>query len=187
MRNLLFIISGPSGVGKGTLVKRLLKLDGRLIESVSCTTRKPRPGEVDGREYFFITREDFLARMQRGEFLEADEHFGNYYGTPFPFVKEQLKEKSVILEIDVVGGANCKKLFPEKTILILIAPPSQKELEARLVGRDKTTVEAAADRLSRAEYELGQRDRYDYVVVNDNLERATEELLSIIEKEINKD
>ena len=179
MRNLLFIISGPSGVGKGTLVDRILLRDDRLIESVSCTTRSPRPGEVDGREYFFITREEFLARMERGEFLEADEHFGNFYGTPLPFVKEQLKEKSVILEIDVVGGANCKKLFPE--------PPSREELEARLVRRDKTTVEAAAYRLSRADYELGQRDSYDYVVVNDNLERATEELLSIIEKEINKD
>ncbi len=187
MRNLLFIISGPSGVGKGTLVDRILLRDDRLIESVSCTTRSPRPGEVDGREYFFITREEFLARMERGEFLEADEHFGNFYGTPLPFVKEQLKEKSVILEIDVVGGANCKKLFPEKTILILIAPPSREELEARLVRRDKTTVEAEAYRLSRADYELGQRDSYDYVVVNDNLERATEELLSIIEKEINKD
>ncbi len=187
MRNLLFIISGPSGVGKGTLVNRLLALDSRLIESVSCTTRSPRPGEVDGREYFFISRKEFLARMERGEFLEADEHFGNFYGTPFPFVKEQLKERSVILEIDVVGGANCKKLFPEQTILILIAPPSEEELTARLVGRDKTTAEAAAYRLSRAAYELGQRDHYDYVVVNDDLERATGELLSIIDKEINKD
>ena len=113
MKNILMAISGPSGVGKGTLVKALLARRKDLIESVSCTTRAPRKGERDGREYFFLKREEFLSRIEKGDFLEYDEHFGNFYGTPKSFVKEALKEKSVILEIDVVGALNAKKAFPE--------------------------------------------------------------------------
>ena len=109
MEHRLYIISGPSGVGKGTLVKELLKLDENLALSISCTTRKPRAGEKDGVDYFFLTRDEFLRRVEADGFLEYDEHFGNYYGTPKDFVREQMKEKSVILEIDVVGALNVQK------------------------------------------------------------------------------
>ena len=104
MRNVLMVVSGPSGVGKGTLVKTMIKRREDVVESVSCTTRAPREGEVNGREYFFLSKEEFARRIEEGDFLEYDEHFGNYYGTPKSFVKETLKTKSVIMEIDVVGG-----------------------------------------------------------------------------------
>lgn len=128
MRNILMAISGPSGVGKGTLVKELISARTDVAVSVSCTTRAPREGEKDGKDYFFLTREEFLRRAAEGEFLEYDEHFGNYYGTPKSFVRETLREKSVILEIDVVGALNAKKVFPD-CVLIMIVPPSAEELK----------------------------------------------------------
>ena len=160
MKNILMAISGPSGVGKGTLVKALLARRKDLIESVSCTTRAPRKGERDGREYFFLKREEFLSRIEKGDFLEYDEHFGNFYGTPKSFVKEALKEKSVILEIDVVGALNAKKAFPE-CVLVMIVPPSEEELKRRLKGRNSETDEEIERRLSRMEYELSKKDEYD--------------------------
>ena len=106
MANKLIVVSGPAGVGKGTIVKTVVKKRADVVESVSCTTRAPRAGEVHGREYYFLTREEFERRIQEKDFLEYDEHFGNYYGTPESFVRETLKEKSVILEIDVIGALN---------------------------------------------------------------------------------
>ena len=120
MRNVLMVVSGPSGVGKGTLVKRLCAERNDVALSVSCTTRAPRDGEVHGREYYFISKDEFLRRIEDGDFLEYDEHFGNFYGTPISFVYEQLKTRSVVLEIDVVGGKNAKKAFPKKCILFSI-------------------------------------------------------------------
>ena len=178
-------ISGPSGVGKGTLVKELLKKRRDVAASVSCTTRAPREGERDGREYFFLTREEFLRRADRGEFLEYDEHFGNFYGMPKSFVREALKEKSVILEIDVVGALNAKKFFPE-CLLIMIVPPSEEELKKRLKGRRSETEEQIRNRLARIEYELSKKELYDYVVVNDTLENALSRLEEIIDDEKNK-
>ena len=178
-------ISGPSGVGKGTLVKELLKKRRDVAASVSCTTRAPREGERDGREYFFLTREEFLRRADRGEFLEYDEHFGNFYGTPKSFVREALKEKSVILEIDVVGALNAKKFFTE-CLLIMIVPPSEEELKKRLKGRRSETEEQIKNRLARIEYELSKKELYDYVVVNDTLENALSRLEEIIDDEKNK-
>ena len=180
MKHLLMAVSGPSGVGKGTLVKTLIKRREDVVESVSCTTREPRVGEVDGREYFFISKEEFLRRIQENDFLEYDEHFGNYYGTPISFVKETLKEKSVILEIDVVGALNAKKAIPE-SVLVMIAPPSVQELEKRLRGRNSETEEEIQGRLARLEYELAQKDKYDYVIVNDILENAIAHLEEIID------
>lgn len=185
MRNILMAISGPSGVGKGTLVRALLKKRGDVAASVSCTTRPPRIGEREGRDYFFLDREEFLARAQENGFLEYDEHFGNYYGTPKSFVKETLKNRSVILEIDVVGALNAKKVFPE-CVLVMIVPPSEKELRARLESRSTETEAEIADRLSRIDYELSKREMYDYVVVNDDLDRAVQKLEEIIEKEKNR-
>ena len=181
MKNILMVVSGPSGVGKGTLVKTLIKRRADVVESVSCTTRAPREGEVHGREYYFLDKAEFLKRIQENDFLEYDEHFGNFYGTPKSFVQETLKEKSVILEIDVVGALNAKKAFPD-CVLVMIAPPSVAELKKRLQGRGTETDEQIENRLSRLEYELSQKDKYDFVVVNDELERALHELEDIIDK-----
>lgn len=182
MKNKLLVISGPSGVGKGTLVKALKARRPDVTESVSCTTRAPRAGETHGKEYFFLSKEEFLRRIDEKDFLEYDEHFGNYYGTPKSFVLEKLQEKSVILEIDVVGALNAKREIPE-SVLIMIAPPSVEELKRRLVGRGTETDEAIKNRLARLEYELSQRDKYDYVVVNDDLERALQEIENILDAE----
>lgn len=184
MKNVLLAISGPSGVGKGTLVNLLLQ-DKNIVMSVSCTTRAPREGEVDGVSYFFLSKEEFLKRIEADDFLEYDEHFGSYYGTPASFVKKTLQEKSVILEIDVNGALNAKKKIPQ-TVTVFIAPPSKEELIARLKGRGSETEEQIKNRLSRVEYELSQQDQYDYVVVNDDLKTAYERLLEIINEEKNK-
>ena len=185
MKNVLMVVSGPSGVGKGTLVKRLCKERGDVIESVSCTTRKPRKGEMDGREYFFISDEEFEARIAAGEFLEYDGHFKKYYGTPRDFVEEHLKEKSVVLEIDVNGGLKVRKARPD-CVLVMIVPPSKEALRKRLEGRKSETAEQIEDRLSRLDFELSKQSEYDYVIVNDDLEVAFKELNAVLEKEMNK-
>lgn len=185
MQGLLLAVSGPSGVGKGTIVKTLIKRREDVVESVSCTTRAPREGEVHGREYYFLTKEDFTRRIAENDFLEYDEHFGNFYGTPKSFVKEKLKEKHVILEIDVVGAINAKKAFPD-CILVMVAPPSVGELKKRLLGRGTETVEEVENRLSRLEYELSKKDEYDYVIVNDDLENAIAALEKIIDENVRK-
>ena len=181
MKHVLLAVSGPSGVGKGTMVKTLISRREDVVESVSCTTRPPREGEVDGKHYFFLSREEFERRIKEDDFLEYDEHFGNYYGTPKSFVQKTLEGKSVILEIDVVGALNAKKAFPD-SVLVMIAPPSVEELKKRLVGRGTETEAEIEGRLSRLEYELSQKDKYDFVIVNDELERAIAELESIIDE-----
>ena len=181
MKNKLLVISGPSGVGKGTIVKAIKTRRDDVVESISCTTRAPRAGETHGKEYFFLTKEEFLQRIADDDFLEYDEHFGNYYGTPKSFVREMLKEKSVILEIDVVGALNAKKAIPE-SVLIMIVPPSVEELKRRLSGRGTESEEEIQNRLSRLDYELSQQDKYDYVVVNDDLERAIGQIEDILQK-----
>jgi guanylate kinase len=185
MRNVLMVVSGPSGVGKGTLVKTIIKRREDVVESVSCTTRPPREGEINGREYFFLSKEEFARRIEEGDFLEYDEHFGNYYGTPKSFVKETLKTKSVIMEIDVVGGFLAKKEFPE-CILIFVAPPSVEELKRRLMGRQTETEAQIENRLSRLEYEMKESEKYDYVLINDGFEDALQELSDLIDNEKNK-
>lgn len=185
MRNVLLAVSGPSGVGKGTLMKLLLEEDPTLALSISCTTRAPREGEVNGREYFFLTREEFEKRIADGEFLEYDEHFGNYYGTPRSFVEKQLEDHSVILEIDVVGALNAKKVFPD-AVLVMVTPPSIEELISRLEGRGSETEDAREERLNRVRYELEQSSKYDYVVINDDLQSTKNRLQEIIYQEKNK-
>ncbi len=186
MRHLPIVISGPSGVGKGTIVKELLKRDPSLVESVSMTTRAPRPGEISGKTYIYVSREEFEARIAADDFLEYDEHFSGLYGTPRSFVEEQLKERSVILEIDVVGGLNARKLLKD-TLLIFIDPPSPEELIERLKKRGTESEQALRERLQRVKYEMHMREQYDYTVLNDDLGRAVDEVLAIIEKERNKE
>ena len=186
----LFVISGPSGVGKGTLVNLLMQDDKSLVLSVSCTTRRPRVGEVNGKSYFFISQEEFLKRKEENGFLEWDEHFGNYYGTLKSFVKERLREKSVVLEIDVVGALNVKRnyypaYFPS-VVLIMVVPPDLETLEKRLSGRNSETEEERLGRLERVNYELGMQAEYDHVVVNDDLRKAYADLANIITEEIKK-
>lgn len=186
MKNVLLAVSGPSGVGKGTIVKELIKRRKDVALSISCTTRSPRAGEKDGREYFFLSREEFKKKIEENEFLEYDEHFGNFYGTPKSFVRSALQEKSVLLEIDVVGALNAKKTFPD-CILVMILPPSEEELKNRLTGRNSESEEEIEKRLSRLSYELSQKAFYDYTVVNDDLASAVDALENIIDQEKRKE
>ena len=176
--NKLIVISGPSGVGKGTIVNELLK-KGDYALSVSCTTRSPRVGEREGVSYFFISKQKFLSMIEAEGFLEYDNHFENYYGTPKDFVEKQLQTKNVILEIEVNGAFRVKKSYPQ-AILIMIVPPSVDELKSRLVGRGTESAEDIEERLARLDYELSQSDKYDYSVINDDLERAIGEIEQII-------
>ena len=180
MANVLLVISGPSGVGKGTIVRALKQRRQDVVESISCTTRAPREGEVHGREYFFLSKDEFLRRIDEDGFLEYDAHFENYYGTPKAFVDEQLKTKSVILEIDVEGALKVKKARPD-SVLVMIAPPSVDELKKRLIGRNTETEAQIEKRLARLEYELSKASEYDFVVVNDDLEKAIGEVEGIID------
>ena len=180
MKHILMAVSGPAGVGKGTIVKTIIDKREDVVESVSCTTRLPRKGEIDGRHYFFLSKEEFLRRIEEGDFLEYDEHFGNYYGTPRSFVEKTLETKSIILEIDVVGALQVKKVFPE-LVLVMIVPPSFEELRRRLEGRGTENEETMKIRMDRIAYELAQKDKYDYVIVNDDLETAIKEVEQIFD------
>lgn len=181
MKNLLLVFSGPSGVGKGTIVDELIKR-GNFSMSVSCTTRKPRVSEKNGEQYFFISHERFKQMIDGGELLEYDEHFGNFYGTPKAFVEEKLKQNDVILEIEVNGALSAKKTYPN-AVLIMIVPPDYNSLKARLEGRGTEDGNKISERLTRFDYELSKKHLYDYVVVNDDLNRAVEEIENIIETE----
>ena len=164
-RGLLIVISGPAGSGKGT-VNRLLLESSQYVYSVSATTRAPRPGEVDGVNYHFITREDFEARIQNGEMLEYTQYCGNYYGTPLREAIEVMESgRNLILEIEVEGAQNVKRLYPE-AVLIMLLPPSYRVQEARLRGRGTETEEKIGERLARTREELPLIGAYDYVVYN---------------------
>lgn len=178
----LVVISGASGVGKGTVLGILMEKRKDLIFSVSATTRPPRPGEKDGVHYYFITRERFREMIDRGEFLEYDAHSDNYYGTPRAQAEEKLARGTVLLDIDPKGAMQVRKTAPD-AVLIFIMPPSMEELERRLRGRGDTSEEQIQMRMTRAIWEMEQRSWYDYVVVNDDADRCAEEILNIIDKE----
>lgn len=177
----LIVISGASGVGKGTVVKEMMARRKDLYFSVSATTRPPRPGEVDGRDYYFVTREQFQEMIRRGEMLEYDEHNRNFYGTPRAQVEEKRAKGHVLLDIEPVGARNVKNNYPEAE-LVFIMPPSVEELERRLRGRNDTPEDQITIRMERAKWEMEQRAWYDHVVVNDDARRCAEEILRIIEK-----
>jgi len=185
MRNVLVVLSGPSGVGKGTIAKILTEKNKNLALSISCTTRSPREGEKHGREYFFISKEEFSSLVKEGGFLEFSEHFENSYGTPKKFVTERLKECDVLLEIDVNGGLEIKKNYPE-AVLIMLTPPSKEEIKRRLIKRSTESEEKINLRMQRIDYELSKSDLYDYTVVNRELSVALNEVEEIILKEKNK-
>ncbi|NEO26446.1 MAG: guanylate kinase [Kamptonema sp. SIO4C4] len=172
----LVVLTGPSGVGKGTLVKALLQRRPDLYLSVSATTRPPRDGEQHGRDYYFLSRGEFQALIQEGELLEWAEYAGNYYGTPRQRVKEQIDEgKTVLLEIELVGARFIKESFPE-AYSIFILPPSVDELERRLRDRGTDSEEVIEKRLQRAKTELSAIAEFDAQVVNDDLEQALAQL-----------
>ena len=177
----LFIISGASGVGKSTVLSRVMAQRDDLRFSVSATTRAPRPGEVDGESYYFVTKEKFREMIDRNEFVEYDAHMDNYYGTPEAQLNEKLQTGSVILDIEPNGAFNVRKRRSDAT-LIFIAPPSVEELEKRLRSRGDTSEEQIAKRLGRSQWEMEQGKKYDHYVVNDQVETCAEEILNIIAK-----
>ena len=177
----LIVISGASGVGKGTVVKAMMAQRQDLFFSVSATTRPPRPGEVDGQDYYFVTRETFEDMIARGEMLEYDEHAKNYYGTPKAQVEEKRKKGHVLLDIEPNGARNVKNNYPE-AVLVFVMPPSVEELERRLRGRNDTPEDQITIRMERAKWEMDQRVWYDHVVVNDDAERCAEEILALIDQ-----
>lgn len=180
-RGLLIVLSGPSGVGKGTVRKELFKQPNTNYEySISMTTRKPREGEVDGVDYFFKTREEFEKLIEEGKLLEYAEFVGNYYGTPLDYVNETLDAgRDVFLEIEVQGAAQIREKVPE-ALFIFLAPPSLSELERRLIGRGTETEEIIQKRIETAKEELEMMSLYDYVVENDEIQKACEKINAII-------
>ena len=178
-----FIIAGPSGVGKGTIIKRLFELQDDLYFSVSATTRAPRPGEIDGVHYHFISKEQFADWINRDAFLEHAEFVGNFYGTPKKYVDEAMdKGKDVILDIEVQGAEQVHHQRPE-TIRIFIAPPSWMELERRLIGRGTEDTEKVQKRLARSREEFLLARYYDYLVINQDVEQAVQEIRAIMAAE----
>ena len=182
-RGLLIVVSGASGTGKGTVCKKILADLPDVAYSISATTRAPRPGEVDGREYYFISRDEFKAWIDDGKFLEFAEVYGNFYGTPLNKIEERLKRgEDILLEIDVQGALNVKRKMPEG-IYIFLLPPSLEELKRRIEGRGTETPESLNRRLANAAAEIKIGLEYDYVVVNDSVDNAVAQIKSILAAE----
>ena len=175
----LFVISGASGVGKSTVLKKVMGQRKDLFFSVSATTRAPRPGEVDGVNYHFITRPQFEEMIAKGEFLEYNEHHSTFYGTPMSEIVKERGEGHLVLDVEPNGAFNVRKARPDAT-LIFIMPPSWEVLEERLRSRGDTTPEQIEIRLNRAKWEMEQSEFYDYVVINDQVEACADEILKII-------
>ncbi len=181
----LIVISAPSGCGKSTVVHALMDLRPNLKFSISATTRAPRIGEVDGKDYFFVSREKFMEMVEREEFLEHAIYVDNCYGTPRKALDEMLeKGLDVILDIDVQGAFQIREKRPD-ALMIFLMPPSFEDLEKRLISRGKDTMEIIRNRLVAAREECRMADRFDYIIVNDDLDRAVNEFSSIIDKEKN--
>ena len=185
-KGILIVLSGFSGAGKGTVMKRLMEKYDNYALSISATTRKPREGEQDGREYSFKETEEFEKMIAQDELIEYARYVDNYYGTPRSYVEEQLAAgKDVILEIEIQGALKVKEKFPE-TLLIFITPPNAAELKRRLVGRGTETMDVIEGRLSRAKEEADGIEAYDYFIVNDELETCVDDLHAVIQSEKKK-
>ena len=183
-RGLLIVFSGPSGVGKGTVRQEIFSTPDHKFEySVSMTTRAQRPGEVDGKDYFFRSREEFEELIRNGQMLEYAEYVGNYYGTPLTYVNETLdKGIDVFLEIEVQGALQVKKKVPD-AVFIFLTPPDLNQLQERLVGRGTDSEEVIAQRIERAREEIALMSEYDYAIVNDEVPLAAERVKRVIEAE----
>lgn len=183
-KGILTVVSGFSGAGKGTIMKELMeKYSDIYALSISATTREPRPGETNGKEYFFVTREEFEAMIKREELIEYAQYVNNYYGTPRNYVSEQLENgKDVILEIEIQGALKVKEKFPN-TLLLFISPPNAAELKKRLEGRGTEDAATISSRLSRAWQEAQGVEHYDYFVINDVLEDCVKDVHTIIQSE----
>lgn len=181
-RGILIVVSGFSGAGKGTVMKRLMeKYSDAYALSVSMTTRGPRTGEVDGQHYFFVSREQFEKTIAEEGLIEHAQYCGNYYGTPKAYVEKQLAAgKNVILEIEIQGALLVKEKFPE-TLLLFVTPPNAEELKKRLVGRGTETMEEIQARLTRAIDEAPIMDKYDYIVVNDEVENCVDKIHELVD------
>lgn len=182
-RGILAVVSGFSGSGKGTIMKELLQQYDNYALSISATTRQPREGEMHGREYFFLSKEEFEQLIKEEKLIEYAQYVGNYYGTPSSFVEEQRDAgKDVILEIEVQGALQVKEKFPD-TVLLFVTPPSAEELASRLRRRGTETEEVIAKRMEQAVTESTLMDKYDYLVVNDSLQEAVETMHNILQME----
>lgn len=183
-RGLLVVMSGPSGVGKGTIRKALFHIpDNNFTYSVSMTTRKPRVGEVNGVDYFFVSREEFEANIRDGKLLEYAEFVGEFYGTPLFFIEQKLLEgKEVIIEIEVQGALQVREKMPD-AVFVFIVPPSKKALEERLKNRGTEDEKIIQQRLAKAEREYNLAYKYDYIVVNDDVNNAADRIYAIIRAE----
>ena len=183
-RGLLIVFSGPSGVGKGTVRQEIFSTPDHKFEySVSMTTRAQRPGEVDGKDYFFRSREEFEELIRNGQMLEYAEYVGNYYGTPLTYVNETLDNGiDELLEIEVLGALQVKKKVPD-AVFIFLTPPDLNELQERLVGRGTDSEEVIAQRIERAREEIALMSEYDYAIVNDEVPLAAERVKRVIEAE----
>ena len=180
---VLAVFSGPSGSGKGTVLARAMEKDKNIVISVSVTTRNPREGEVDGVNYYFRTKDEFLKMISENGLIEWAQFCENYYGTPREMVEKCLEEgKNVILEIEVQGAMKVRESYPE-AVLIFNLPPSTKVLRERLVGRNTESQEVVEKRLKTAEWEISQAEKYDYVIVNDDLDAAADEFLAVLKAE----
>ncbi|MDE6957503.1 MAG: guanylate kinase [Lachnospiraceae bacterium] len=182
-RGILIVVSGFSGSGKGTLMKKLLEDYDNYALSISATTRSPRPGEEEGREYFFKTTEEFEKMIAKDELIEYARYVNNYYGTPRAYVEKQLVDgKDVVLEIEIQGALKVKEKFPD-TMLLFVTPPTAAELKNRLVGRGTETMDVIEERMNRAKEEAEGMEEYDYLIINDDLEDCVREMHSIIQGE----
>ncbi len=180
MSGNLFIVSAPSGAGKTSLVTALLKLNKQIDLSVSYTTRAPRPGETDGVDYHFVSREVFMQMAKNGDFLESAEVYGNYYGTSQPWISHEItKGRDILLEIDWQGAAQVRARFPD-SIGIFILPPSLAALETRLHGRKQDSAEVIAQRLHAAQEDISHVAEFDYVIINDKLDEALQQLNAVV-------
>ncbi len=182
-RGILIVVSGFSGAGKGTIMKEIMRRYDNYALSISATTRKPRPGEEEGREYFFKTVEEFEKMIAKDELIEYARYVDNYYGTPRAYVEEQLEAgKDVILEIEIQGALKVKEKFPH-TLLLFVTPPTAGELKSRLAGRGTETEDVIDFRMKRAKEEALGMDRYDYLLINDVVDECVEEMHQIIRGE----
>ncbi len=182
-KGLLLVVSGPSGAGKGTICDLFLARNRDVNVSVSATTRQPREGEVEGQSYYFLSREEFQAKVDAGEFYEYANNYGNYYGTPRKFVEEKIENgEDVILEIDIKGALQVKKNAPD-AVYIFILPPSLDELKQRIINRGSETEESLFNRMASAKEEISFVSRYDYYIINDDLSDAVYTMECIVKAE----